>query len=307
MCSNRPGHHPFRNVQPVSEVEPRHGGWVQSGGPILVSWRVAMEYETLMQHVWTNSSYDALAPDYLTMAANVVEAAAVDDADRVLDVGCGTGSVALTAARRGATVTGVDLTEAMLERARQNADLAGVTGVDWRVGDAAALPFGDDAFDATVSNLGHMYGDPPDAVANELVRVTRPAGRLAFTSWTPGSLFPTLAAHIVEHIDPAAMPTFEAPPFLWGDPNVVEDRLGTHCGSLRTERDTTAVRAMSPAHVWDVTKRQSGIFQALLDRADIDDRTALRRDLVAATEPYFDDETNTVELAYLLTTATAEG
>lgn len=72
----------------------------------------------------------------------------------------------------------------MLEQARQRAAVIGAD-VELEAGDAANLPFDDDSFDVTLSCLGHMFAHDPNAAASELVRVTKPGGRLAFTSWTP--------------------------------------------------------------------------------------------------------------------------
>ena len=86
---------------------------------------------------WSNGSYEQIAPNYLSLAGHVVERTGVESGDAVLDVGCGTGSVAITAARRGADVVGVDITPSMLDGARENAAVAGVD-VDWREGDGAS-------------------------------------------------------------------------------------------------------------------------------------------------------------------------
>ena len=88
-----------------------------------------------------------------SVAAKLVKHARVHAGQRVLDVGCGTGVAAVTAARRGALVTGLDLTPALLERARENARIAGVT-VDWHEGDAENLPFDEGAFDVVIARIG---------------------------------------------------------------------------------------------------------------------------------------------------------
>jgi 2-polyprenyl-3-methyl-5-hydroxy-6-metoxy-1,4-benzoquinol methylase len=100
-----------------------------------------MESVERVTQVWSTGSYAGHARNYLSMAAGLVEESGVDADDQVLDVACGTGIVAVTAARRGAQVTGLDITPAMLEDARANADLAGVEDVRWREGDATDLPF----------------------------------------------------------------------------------------------------------------------------------------------------------------------
>ncbi|MFC4439004.1 MULTISPECIES: class I SAM-dependent methyltransferase [Natrialbaceae] len=134
------------------------------------------------KRVWSLGSYSDIAPTFLGTAAHLVGTAGISATDAVLDVGCGTGNAAITAARRGARVTGLDIVPAMLDEARENATIAGVEPIDWQEGSATDLPFEDDAFDVTLSCLGHVFAEPPDDAGRELLRVTRPGGRIAFTS-----------------------------------------------------------------------------------------------------------------------------
>src|SRR6476661_3695866 len=101
-------------------------------------------------------------------AAELVRRAGIRAGQRVLDVGCGTGVVAVTAARAGARVTGLDLTPELLERARENSQIAGVE-IDWREGDAEELPFGDLEFDAVLSQFGHMFAPRPEVATAEML------------------------------------------------------------------------------------------------------------------------------------------
>src|SRR5262245_29314316 len=87
-------------------------------------------------------------------AAKLVKHAGIRAGQRVLDCACGTGVVAITAARIGAQVTGLDLTPELLARARENSELAGVE-IDWHQGDVEDLPFSDATFDVVVSQFGH--------------------------------------------------------------------------------------------------------------------------------------------------------
>ena len=254
------------------------------------------------RHVWSIGSYSSIAPDFLPMAAHLVRAADVEAGDRVLDVACGTGNVAITAARRGASVTGLDITPSMLEAARENAALAGVGDVEWREGDAVALPFDDDAFDVTLSCVGHMFAEPPDAAARELLRVTRPGGRVAFTSWTPGSVVPAMAGVLQEYLP--ADPDPSPPPFAWGDPEVVRERLGEGVVEVGFETGTLLQTTLSPSHLWSRVAEDSGLFIVALEAVDADDRPALREGMLEAIDGYFDDDQNAVQMEYRLTTAT---
>lgn len=252
---------------------------------------------------WSPESYAAMARHYLPMAGRLVERTGVQPDEEVLDVACGTGNVTITAARRDARVTGLDVTPAMLERARENARVADVDDVTWREGDATDLPFEADAFDVTLSNLGHMYGDPPEAAARELCRVTRPGGRVGFTAWTPTSLFPELAGVLMAALPPAALPAFSEPPFAWGDPDVVRDRLDGDAASLEFETETVAYPAQSPAHFWREVSTHSAVFADALAVLDDDERADVAQQCTETVSRYFDGWENAVVLEYLVTEA----
>src|SRR3984893_15354651 len=118
-------------------------------------------------------------------AARLVKRSGIRTGYRVLDVACGAGVVATTAARLGARVTGLDLTPELLERARENSSNAGVE-IEWREGDVEELPFDDAVFDAVVSQTGHMFAPRPDVAVAEMLRVLKPGGAIAFSTWAPG-------------------------------------------------------------------------------------------------------------------------
>jgi len=94
-------------------------------------------------------------------AIRLVKHAGIRPEQRVLDVACGTGVVAVTVARLGAQATGLDLTPELLERARSNAEIAQVQ-IDWHEGDAENLPFEDARVDVVVSQFGHMFAPRPE-------------------------------------------------------------------------------------------------------------------------------------------------
>lgn len=261
-----------------------------------------MSPEERTKQVWSLGSYADIAPNFLPMAAHLVEAADVSTTDRVLDVGCGTGNVAITAARRGARVTGLDIVPAMLTEAQKNATIAEVEDVVWQEGTATDLPFEDDAFDVTLSSVGHVFANPPDAAARELLRVTRPGGRIAFTSWTPSNVVPAMGNVLSDYLPPN--PDVPEPPFLWGDPDVVRERFGDAVDDVRFETGTALTPVLSPAHYWEAAITQSGLFIVALEDVDDADQPALREEMIETIEQYFDDSRNAVSMEYRLTTAT---
>src|SRR5437762_13451366 len=129
-------------------------------------------------------------------AAELVRRASPRAGQRVLDVAGGTGVVAVTAARLGARVTGLDLTPELLQRARENAQIAGVE-IEWHQGDVEQLPFADRTYDMVLSQFGHIFSPRPDVAIAELLRALKPGGTIALSSWPPklsnGSLFALLA------------------------------------------------------------------------------------------------------------------
>jgi len=162
---------------------------------------------------WAQGNYARMAWRLRPAAARVVEVADVASGDAVLDVACGTGNAALAAAARGASpVVGVDLEPALLAQARAAAP--GVP-VDWRIGDATALPVEDGAFDVVLSTFGVMYALDQRAVARELARAAAPGARIVLANWVPGSFLPAMGAALAPFLPPP--PPGGAPPPTWGD------------------------------------------------------------------------------------------
>lgn len=236
------------------------------------------------------------------MAAHLVESTAVSNSDAVLDVGCGAGNVTITAARRGADVTGVDRAPSMLETARSNAEHGGFTEISWEAEEATNLPFDDDAFDVTLSALGHIYGDPPSRVARELLRVTRPGGRIGFTSWIPTGVLPVLVGYILAHLPAEALPEFTTPPFVWGDRDIVESRIGNRVDELEFELGTVQYPTLSPTHFWQELATHSNVFSTFLEGGA--HRSTIREAAVETIDAHYDSRKNIIELDYLLATAT---
>ena len=112
---------------------------------------------------------------------------------KVLDLGCGDGTTALPAARLGADVLGVDIAENLVEAGNRRANQMGLTNCKFQEGDASNLhELKDQTFDFVVSIFGAMFAPKPFDVAKEMVRVTRPGGRIVMGNWIPGD--PTLEA-----------------------------------------------------------------------------------------------------------------
>ena len=182
------------------------------------------EIETLkskLKATWSAGDFGEIAKSYAKGAEDFIKRRNLQPEMKVLDVACGTGGLAIPAARTGATVTGVDIAPNLVEQARENAEREGLK-IQFDEGDAEALPYGDASFDVVVTMFGAMFAPRPELVAAELKRVCRPGGIITMANWTPdgfiGRMFKIVSGHVPP---PAGMP----PPVLWGVDATVRERL----------------------------------------------------------------------------------
>lgn len=234
-------------------------------------------------------------------APSLVKFAGLKAGMRVLDVGCGTGVVALTAARLGARVTGLDLTPKLLERARENTAIMGLAA-DWVEGDAEALPFGDGEFDAVVSQFGHMFAPRPQLATGEMLRVLKPGGTVAFSTWPPELLVGGMFQLNGRYGPPP--PAGMSPPHRWGDPTFVREQLGDAVTELHFDRDVMYFQILSVQHQRLFLEANVGPVAKLVESLEKTDAAKLRefrRDLEALLALYFAD--NRLKQDYLLTRA----
>ncbi|MCG7609170.1 MULTISPECIES: class I SAM-dependent methyltransferase [Mycobacterium] len=192
------------------------------------------ELEAKHRALWALGDYAAIAANIVRPLGPVlVGASGVGPGDRVLDVAAGTGNVAIPAAAAGARVTASDLCPELVEQGRRLGADAGVT-IDWAEANAEALPYDDGSFDTVLSCIGVMFAPHHQQAAEELLRVTRPGGRIGLIAWTPegfiGQLFATMKPYV-----PAPPPGVSPPP-LWGDEEYVRTLLGDRVGELTCER-----------------------------------------------------------------------
>ncbi len=230
---------------------------------------------------WATGDYDAMMrqEQLYGVGERLVRHAGVRPGEAVLDVACGTGNAAIPAAAAGADVTGVDLTPRMLEVARQRAADAGVE-VAWTEGDAEDLPFEDGRFDVVLSAFGCMFAPRHEVVADELVRVLRPGGRLAVCSWTPQGAFGDFFRTVGAHLPP--MPDIVDPPPLWGDEDHVRELFEGTGVHLEFVRETWEIGHGSAAAAVECYTTAFGPVVEARRLAEAEDRwPQLRDDLLA--------------------------
>ncbi len=200
----------------------------------------------------------------------------IQPGERVLDVGCGAGQLALPAARAGATVTGVDIATNLIEQARARAEAEGLA-IQFDEGDAEQLPYPDAAFDVVFSLIGAMFAPRPDRVAAELRRVCRPGGRIVMINWTPGGFVGQMFKLNGKHVPP---PPNMPPPVLWGDEATVRERLRDGVADLRLARRLYPFKyPFAPPQVVEFYRTYYGPTLRAFGALDTTGQVALRRDL----------------------------
>tara|TARA_B100000686_G_C16748134_1_gene950758 strand:- start:1035 stop:1829 length:795 start_codon:yes stop_codon:yes gene_type:complete len=218
---------------------------------------------------------------------------------KVLDVGCGTGVVAITAARVGADVCGSDLTPELIERAKENSKISQLD-VDFKVADVENLPYDNEQFDFVLSQFGHMFAPRPMIAIEEMLRVLKPEGTIAFSTWPPELLTGRLFRLVAKYAPP---PEGVSPPAEWGNPDIVKERLGQHVKEIIFEKAEFRNPALSPSHMRIFIESYIGPVMAVVSmlQDDQDKLSSFRKEMDELLNEYFKD--NVVVQTYLMTRA----
>jgi SAM-dependent methyltransferase len=253
--------------------------------------------------MWALGDYPAVASEVIAAFGDVlVDACGITAGDNVLDVAAGSGNISLPAARRGAKVTATDLTPELLEAGRHAAEAEGLE-IKWRTADAEAMPCEDGEYDVVLSCVGVMFAPHHQPVADELVRICRPGGRIGLISWTPegfiGQMFATMKPFV------PAPPPGASPPPLWGRADHVRELLGDRVSDLDARQQNIRIDNFSSgAEFRDFFKAAYGptitAYKGIADNPQ--QVAALDHELAALGDRYLKD--GVMEWEYLLVTAT---
>jgi SAM-dependent methyltransferase len=192
--------------------------------------------------LWEKGDFTRIAASMRESGEALVATLGITDGLRVLDLGCGDGTTAVPAAKLGASVLGVDIASTLVAAGNVRAQSLGLAY--WRLLEGVAselIELDDDSFDLVVSIFGAMFAPKPFDVAKEVVRVTRPGGRIVMGNWIPGD--PTLVAQILRISSAYSPPPPEGfvSPMTWGvEENVIErfGAAGVPEEQISFERDT---------------------------------------------------------------------
>ncbi|HEY0858066.1 MAG TPA: class I SAM-dependent methyltransferase [Albitalea sp.] len=232
------------------------------------------------QATWASGDYATIGTTLQIVGETLAEAADVRAGQAVLDVAAGNGNASLAAARRHAIVTSTDYVESLLDKGRARA-AAEALPMQFRVADAEALPFGDASFDVVMSTFGAMFTPHHRRVANEMLRVLRPGGRIALANWTPAGFIGRLFKVVGAYVPP---PAGLQPPSLWGsEPHIVK-LFGSHATQIRCERRIFNFRYRSPAHWIEVFRGLYGPVHKAFGALDAARASAMERELTNLLE-----------------------
>jgi len=263
------------------------------------------------QALWEKGDFTRIAETMRESGELLVDQLGITSGLKVLDLGCGDGTTALPAARRGADVLGVDIARNLVERGNRRAKEAGLTNLGFREGDASDLgEIDDESFDLVVSIFGAMFAPRPFDVAKEMVRVTRRGGRIVMGNWIPGD--PTLVAQILKISSAYSPPPPDGfvSPMTWGIETDVVARFaaaGAPESSISFAHATFVFNAsMSPSELLDVFRTYYGPTMNAFEAAEANGRADdLHRELAAlfnAQNQSGNDDTTAIPATYLRVT-----
>jgi ubiquinone/menaquinone biosynthesis C-methylase UbiE len=212
---------------------------------------------------WSGATYERIAETFTAIHDRIVESLYPRPGERVLDAACGTGGIALRAARAGAEVVGVDISPDQIAKAQRAAELEGLP-VAFDVGDCQQLPYADGEFDVVVSAFGAIFAPDHTRTASELARVCKSGGRLALTSWPRDEWSET-------HVRAGRTFQDEIDAREWGDPDHVRALLG-HAFDLEFDAGEWVVEAESPEALWEMLSTSVPPLRAWLAEQDEETR-----------------------------------
>ena len=239
----------------------------------------ALEIESIkarQKSTWESGDFGQVAKFLTPIAEQFMARIDLRPGTRVLDAACGTGNLAVIAARRGCVTSGLDIAANLLAQARQRARQE-LLDIEFTEGDAESMPYPDASFDVVVSMYGVMFAPQPERVVSELRRVTRPGGFIAMANWTPGGFIGKMFAVFARHLPPTGLPS----PLLWGDEGAVRARFNGDGDELRlTRRMARMCYPFDPAGTVEFFRRYYGPTHRAFGSLPPAGQAALLRDLV---------------------------
>lgn len=248
----------------------------------------------LQQQVWSEGDFAMIASLVFNASENLAEELKIVPDEQVLDVACGSGNAAISAARRawGGNVIGSDYVPALLERGRERAAAEGLD-LEFVEADAQNLPFDDASFDVATSVFGAMFAPDQRKTAAELLRVVKPGGRIGMANWCPdgsvGRMFKTISKH-------APPPPGIDSPLLWGTEGRLRELFGDGITDLQIKRRVSRQPFRSADHYIEFFRTYFGPTKTAFERVGPEGEQALHDDL----KTFLEEENTAGERALVL-------
>ena len=260
------------------------------------------EVKNRQQKTWSSGDYGKIAWITVPLADVLCEAADLRSSSAVLDVATGTGHVALAAARRFCTVTGIDYVPGLLQRSRARAS-AEYLAVEFAEADAEELPYPDASFDYVLSAIGVMFTADHQRAADELLRVCRSGGKVGLANWTPDGFVGQMLKLVGRHVPP---PPGVQPPTRWGTREGMRELLSASGAELAFATATVRQRFPSPEFFADFFLNYYGPTFKASEALTQEGRRAFRDDLITLATVSNDatDGTLVNDWEFLVTVAT---
>jgi ubiquinone/menaquinone biosynthesis C-methylase UbiE len=230
-----------------------------------------------MKEVWSAGDFGVIAKIIESEGNAFINRLHIAPDSKVLDVACGTGNLSLPAAKLGARVTGLDLVSDLIRQANERAQTENLN-IKFDVGDAEALPYGNNEFDYVVTMFGAMFCPRPEVAVSELLRVCKPGGTIAMANWTPegfiGKFFRLGASYLPT---PPGIPS----PLSWGVETTVKERFGSNASELDISRRVFQQSIpMRPNEATDHFIKYFGPTKKIYETLEIESRLNFRTDLL---------------------------
>jgi SAM-dependent methyltransferase len=206
------------------------------------------------QATWASGDFAVIGTTLQIVGESLAEAADVNAGERVLDVAAGNGNASLAAARRFAKVTSTDYVPHLLEKGAERARAEGLK-IQFETADVENLSYANAAFDVVLSTYGVMFAPDHAKSSQELLRVTRPGGRIGLANWTPEGFLGDLFRLVASYVPP---PAGLQAPVLWGSEPHIVALFGPQAADIRCVRKHFNFRYLSAPHFISVFRNFYG-------------------------------------------------
>lgn len=250
-----------------------------------------------LKATWMAGDYDYFSRYMAQSAVEFLDRIPIPAGSTLLDVACGSGQLALAAARNGVRATGVDIATNSIQAARMRVVYEG-PAAKFDEGDVENLPYADGSFDAVATLFGAMFAPRPELAASEMMRVVKPGGLIAMANWTAQGFIGKMFKVISRFIEPPGMPS----PLLWGDEATVRERFGMGVEDLRMTRVSyTFDYPFPPAEVVEFFRQYYGPANLGFASLGVSEQKALRSELemLWSSHNLAGDESTVVPSEYL--------